>query len=65
MKAVIRSTRTDEVNNAEWIAYIEAPTGIIFIAVVTKTPAELESLRLPFDQLLNSCMWLTDKVQIQ
>ena len=63
LKATIRSTSGDTLGNAEWLAYIEAPTGIIFIALVTKDPKEHPLLRAQFDELVGSCTWVTDSVQ--
>jgi len=63
LKAVIRSTQNQR--SAEWLAYIEAPTGVIFIAMVAKNPKDFPSLRQPFDDLVESCAWLTSNVNIE
>jgi hypothetical protein len=63
LKAVIRSTRNQR--SAEWLAYIEAPTGVVLIAMVAKNPKDFPSLRQPFDDLVESCAWLTSNVNIE
>jgi len=63
LKAVIRSTHDQR--SAEWLAYIEAPTGVIFISMLAKNPKDLPSLRQPFDELVESCTWLTSNVNVE
>jgi len=65
LKAVIRSTRGDSKGNSEWLAYIEAPTGTIFICMVAKKATDHPKVRQPFIDLVESCAWFADKVKIQ
>jgi hypothetical protein len=62
LNVAIRSVHGDNRGNDEWLAYVEAPTGVIFIAMVAKDPKDFEALRQPFNELVTSCSWITDLV---
>ena len=62
--AIVFSTSGDSLGNAEYLAYIQAPTHVIFISAVTKTPANQEQLRSAFESLVRSYAWFTDKVEL-
>lgn len=60
--AIIFSTSGDSFGNAEFLAYIQAPTKVVFICAVTRTPKDLDQLRAPFEAIVRSYSWFTDKV---
>ena len=60
--AIVFSTSGDSLGNAEYLAYIQAPTHVVFISAVTKTPSDLAELKAPFESLVRSYAWFTDKV---
>lgn len=60
--AMVFSTSGDSLGNAEFLAYIQAPTHVVFISAVTKTPRDQDQLRGPFEEIVRSYSWLTDKV---
>lgn len=62
--AIVFSTSGDRLGNAEFLAYIQAPTHVIFISAVTKTPANRDQLRPPFESLVRSYTWIADKVML-
>ncbi|MBS1784466.1 MAG: hypothetical protein JST24_03460 [Acidobacteria bacterium] len=62
--AIIFSTSGDSLGNAEYLAYIQTPTHVVFISAVTKTPSDQATLKPAFDSLVRSFSWITDKVEI-
>ena len=60
--AIVFSTSGDSLGNAELLAYIQAPTHVIFISAVTRTPKDLDQLKAAFKSLVESYSWFTDKV---
>lgn len=60
--AIVFSTSGDSLGNAEFLAYIQAPTHVVFISAVTKTPKDQAQMKAPFESLVRSYAWLTDKV---
>ena len=60
--AIVFSTSGDSLGNAELLAYIQAPTHVIFIGAVTRTPKDLDQLKAAFKSLVESYSWFTDKV---
>ncbi|MBS1766851.1 MAG: hypothetical protein JST05_05535 [Acidobacteria bacterium] len=60
--ALVFSASGDSFGNAEFLAYIQAPTKVVFICAVTRTPKNLERLREPFEAIVRSYAWFTDKV---
>lgn len=62
--AIVFSTSGDSLGNAEYLAYIQAPTHVIFISAITRTPSNQDQLRPAFDSLVQSYAWFTDKVEL-
>lgn len=62
--AIVFSTSGDSLGNAEYLAYIQTPTHVVFISAVTKTPADQGKLKPAFESLVKSFSWITDKVLI-
>lgn len=62
---MVFSTSGDSLGNAEFLAYIQAPTHVVLICAVTKTPKDQDRLKPAFESLVRSYTWFTDTVEIK